>query len=193
MPCEFVTNFDARYPIILGGLLSSEDKMGFLQVSALENTFFANCFHQFPFVFPKNLFLRYNILPGPFQKAPLAQAHTQDSRSADHVYWLAQISDASYVLDPGPQWPSSSAEVHSRTFALYGYLVWYVENILPPSILTLVVITLESRSDRSLDLFLDSHELNSLTKLVNSVEPPITLFNDHFILSWRTVRTFTLI
>ena len=145
------------------------------------------------FAFPKNLFLRYNILPGPFQKAPLAQAHTQDSRSADHVYWLAQISDASYVLDPGPQWPSSSAEVHSRTFALYGYLVWYVENILSPSILTLVVITLESRSDRSLDLFLDSHELNSLTKLVNSVEPPITLFNDHFILSWRTVRTFTLI
>ena len=45
MPCEFVTNFDARYPIILGGLLSSEDKMGFLQVSALENTFSANCFH----------------------------------------------------------------------------------------------------------------------------------------------------
>lgn len=45
MPCEFVNNFDARYPIILGGLLSSEDKMGFLQVSALENTFCANCFH----------------------------------------------------------------------------------------------------------------------------------------------------
>ena len=132
MPCEFVTNFDARYPIILGGLLSSEDKMGFLQVSALENTFFANCFHQFPFVFPKNLFSRYNTLPGTFQKASLAQAHTQDSRSADHVYWLAQISDASYVLDPGPQWPSSSAEVHSRTLALYGYLIWYVENILPP-------------------------------------------------------------
>lgn len=32
MPCEFVTNFDAKYPVILGGLLSSEDKMGFLQV-----------------------------------------------------------------------------------------------------------------------------------------------------------------
>ena len=40
MPCEFVTNFDARYPIILGGLLSSEDKMGFLQVSALAGEHF---------------------------------------------------------------------------------------------------------------------------------------------------------
>ena len=36
MPCEFVTNFDAKYPVILGGLLSSEDKMGFLQVSIME-------------------------------------------------------------------------------------------------------------------------------------------------------------
>ena len=34
MPCEFVTNFDAKYPVILGGLLPSEDNMGFLQVSA---------------------------------------------------------------------------------------------------------------------------------------------------------------
>lgn len=34
MPCEFVTNFDAKYPVILGGLLSSEDKMGFIQVSS---------------------------------------------------------------------------------------------------------------------------------------------------------------
>lgn len=33
MPCEFVTNFDAKYPVILGGLLSSEDKMGFIEVS----------------------------------------------------------------------------------------------------------------------------------------------------------------
>ena len=32
MPCEFVTNFDAKYPVILGGLLSSEDIMGFIQV-----------------------------------------------------------------------------------------------------------------------------------------------------------------
>ena len=33
MPCEFVTNFNAKYPVILGGLLSSEDTMGFIQVS----------------------------------------------------------------------------------------------------------------------------------------------------------------
>ena len=48
MPCEFVTNFDAKYPVILGGLLPSEDNMGFLQVSV--NTkdimeWFLNSFH----------------------------------------------------------------------------------------------------------------------------------------------------
>lgn len=31
-PCEFVTNFDPHYPIILGGLGSSESSIGFLQV-----------------------------------------------------------------------------------------------------------------------------------------------------------------
>jgi ribosome biogenesis protein BMS1 len=33
MPCEFVTNFDARYPIILGGVLSNEDSLGYIQVN----------------------------------------------------------------------------------------------------------------------------------------------------------------
>jgi len=32
VPCEFATNFDARYPVILGGLLPGEDQLGFLQV-----------------------------------------------------------------------------------------------------------------------------------------------------------------
>ncbi|XP_023197045.1 ribosome biogenesis protein BMS1 homolog [Xiphophorus maculatus] len=32
LPCEFVTNFDARYPIILGGLGSSEGNLGYLQM-----------------------------------------------------------------------------------------------------------------------------------------------------------------
>lgn len=32
IPCEFVTNFDPRYPIILGGLNSSEGNVGYLQV-----------------------------------------------------------------------------------------------------------------------------------------------------------------
>lgn len=31
MPAEFVTNFDARYPVILGGLLSNEQTIGFVQ------------------------------------------------------------------------------------------------------------------------------------------------------------------
>ena len=32
LPCEFVTNFDPHYPIILGGLGSSEGNVGYLQV-----------------------------------------------------------------------------------------------------------------------------------------------------------------
>lgn len=33
LPCEFVSNFDPHYPIILGALGSSEGNVGYLQVS----------------------------------------------------------------------------------------------------------------------------------------------------------------
>ncbi|KAJ3196166.1 Glycoside hydrolase 2 (Mannanase, beta-galactosidase) [Irineochytrium annulatum] len=32
MPCEFIEQFDPRFPVIIGGLLSSEDSFGFIQV-----------------------------------------------------------------------------------------------------------------------------------------------------------------
>lgn len=36
LPCEFVTNFDPHYPIILGGLGSSEGNVGYLQVGCVQ-------------------------------------------------------------------------------------------------------------------------------------------------------------
>lgn len=39
VPCEFVSNFDPHYPVILGGLGSSESSVGYLQVGRRWLTF----------------------------------------------------------------------------------------------------------------------------------------------------------
>ena len=35
IPSEFVTNFNATYPVILGGILSAEQNIGYVQVSVM--------------------------------------------------------------------------------------------------------------------------------------------------------------
>lgn len=35
VPCEFVSNFDPHYPVVLGGLGSGESSVGYLQVTTL--------------------------------------------------------------------------------------------------------------------------------------------------------------
>ena len=42
MPCEFIDNFDATYPVILGGLLSAEQNIGYVQVSIVTSDYFVS-------------------------------------------------------------------------------------------------------------------------------------------------------
>lgn len=40
MPCELVSNFDPSYPLIIGGLQSGEENIGFLKVMNINNTYY---------------------------------------------------------------------------------------------------------------------------------------------------------
>ena len=44
MPAEFVDNFEPTYPVILGGLLSAEQNVGYVTVSTSLHNFVLRCF-----------------------------------------------------------------------------------------------------------------------------------------------------
>ena len=46
MPCEFVTNFNATYPVVLGSLLSAEQNIGYVQV--MGNLYSSWCLTHWP-------------------------------------------------------------------------------------------------------------------------------------------------
>ena len=54
MPCEFIENFDPIYPVVVGGLLSSEEGFGFMQVCPF---FFRTCL----FLLLHSFFVKYRL------------------------------------------------------------------------------------------------------------------------------------
>lgn len=66
VPCEFVSHFDPAYPLILGGLLNSEEAVGYVQVntSHFKSLFVAK--KVFPFTILHHKFYCTNVLGTKF-------------------------------------------------------------------------------------------------------------------------------
>ena len=67
---------------------------------------------------------------GALEEASLVQEDPQNTRPGHRVNGLASLPERGHVLDSGPQWEASIAQVHARTSALRGNHLGYVLKLI---------------------------------------------------------------
>mgnify|MGYP001481522161 CR=1 FL=1 len=122
MPCEFIDLFDPHYPVIVGGLLPTEETLGFLQVRGA-----SACGCSSPTWLTAPVTRSWGRLAGagPAKEAPVAPAHPQERRPAHLLRRLAALPIHPDVLHQGRRTAQPHAQVHPQAHALHGHLLRY--------------------------------------------------------------------
>lgn len=114
VPAEFVERFQARMPIVVGGLTPTEDRFGFVQVRIKRHrwhkkirTFFFFC-------------SLAGILPC---RGSTDNVHSQDGRPLDLLPRLAEVPNAPHLLHLGFPDEKPDAQVHPGAHALLRYFL----------------------------------------------------------------------